>query len=47
MVKFSHEWQTGDYSFRTGTIEVKLKKSGEKWIAYSYHYYESWGIVGP
>jgi hypothetical protein len=35
-VKYSLGWQTGDYSYRIGTIEVKLKKS-EKWIPYSYH----------
>lgn len=46
-VKYSVEWQAGDYSYRTGTIEAKMKKSREKWIPYSYHYYESWGIVAP
>lgn len=46
-VKYSVEWQTGDYSYRTGTIEAKMKKSKEKWIPFSYHYYESWGIVAP
>lgn len=46
-VNYSVEWKTGDYSYRTGNIEIKLKRSGEKWIPYSYQYDESWGVVVP
>ncbi|CAM4462907.1 hypothetical protein FHS16_003100 [Paenibacillus endophyticus] len=45
-VVYSVEWHVYE-AYTTGTIEVKMKKSGSKWIPSSFNYRESWGVIMP
>lgn len=45
-VVYSVEWHVYE-AYTTGKIEVKMKKSGSKWIPSSFNYREYWGVIMP